>query len=114
MFFLWCFYAFHRTSAMFVEQPKLVVPSAAITSAKRYTPQNLQAASLPLDKVKVEVAAPVCAMSPQAAVASASAVKCPQAGGKQGWDTVKRAFQTSHRGEKYQHTAAIWVTGKQL
>ncbi|KAK2834241.1 hypothetical protein Q7C36_014942 [Tachysurus vachellii] len=93
-----------RTSAMFVEQPKLAVPSAAITSAKRYTPQNLQAAPLPLDKVKVEVAAPVCAMSPQAAVASASAVKCPQAGGKQGWDTVKRAFQTSHRGS-FRHSS---------
>ncbi|KAF4081000.1 hypothetical protein AMELA_G00155940 [Ameiurus melas] len=87
-----------RTSAMFVEQPKLAVPSAAIASAKRYTPQNPQAASLPLDKVKVEVAAPVGAMPPQAAVPSGSAAKSPQAGGKQGWDTVRRTFQTSHRG----------------
>lgn len=104
----------HRTSAVFLEQPKLAVPSAAIASAKRYTPQNPQAASLPLDKVKVEVAAPVGAMPPQAAVPSGSAAKAPQAGGKQGWDTVRRAFQTPHRGEKYQHAAAIWVTGKQL
>lgn len=99
---------------MFVEQPKLAVPSAAIASAKRYTPQNPQAASVPLNKVKVEVAALVGAMPPQAAVPSGSAVKSPQAGGKQGWDTVRRAFQSSHRGEKYQHAAAIWVTGKQL
>lgn len=85
---------------MFLEQPKLAVPSAAIASAKRYTPQSPQAASLPLDKVKVEVATPVSAMPPQAPVPSGSAVKSPQAGGKQGWDTVRRAFQTSHRGEK--------------
>ncbi|XP_060771215.1 E3 ubiquitin-protein ligase SH3RF2 isoform X2 [Neoarius graeffei] len=87
-----------RTSAVFLEQPKLAVPSAPIASAKRYTPQNPQAASLPLDKVKVEVAAPVGAMPPQAAVPSGSAAKAPQAGGKQGWDTVRRAFQTPHRG----------------
>ncbi|KAB5565447.1 hypothetical protein PHYPO_G00241650 [Pangasianodon hypophthalmus] len=87
-----------RTSAMFLEQQKLAVPSAAIASAKRYTPQNPQAASMPLDKVKVEVAAPVGAMPPQAAVPSGSAARSPQAGGKQGWDTVRRAFQTSHRG----------------
>lgn len=85
---------------MFLEQPKLGVPSAATASIKRYMPQNPQAASLPLDKVKVEVAAPVGAMPPQSAVPSGSAAKSPQAGGKQGWDTVRRAFQTSHRGEK--------------
>ncbi|KAK3558341.1 hypothetical protein QTP86_017253, partial [Hemibagrus guttatus] len=93
-----------RTSAMFVEQPKLAVPSAAIASAKRYTPQNPKAASLPLDKVKVEVAAPVGAMPPQAAVPSGSAVKSPQAGGKQGWDMVRRAFQSSHRGS-FRHSS---------
>lgn len=89
----------HRTSAMFLEPPKLAVPTAAAASLKRYTSQNPQGTSLPLDKVKVEVAAPVGAMAPQAAVASGSAVKSPQAGGKQGWDTVRRAFQTPHRGE---------------
>lgn len=99
---------------MFLEQPKLAVPATAISSAKRYPPQNAQAASLPLDKVKVEVATPVGAMPPQTAVQSGSAVKAPQAGGKQGWDTVRRTFQSSHRGEKYQRTAAIQLTGKQV
>lgn len=84
---------------MFLEQPKPAVPSAALASAKRYMAQNPQAASMPLDKVKVEVMAPVGAMPTQAAVPSGSAAKSPQAGGKQGWDTVRRAFQTSHRGE---------------
>ncbi|TSQ35277.1 E3 ubiquitin-protein ligase SH3RF1 [Bagarius yarrelli] len=93
-----------RTSAMFIEQPTLPVPNTAIASAKRYTPQNPPTASLPQDKIKAEVTAPHGAMPVQAAVPSGSGAKSPPPGGKQGWDTVRRTLQTSHRGS-FRHSS---------
>ncbi|KAI4897309.1 hypothetical protein NFI96_010274 [Prochilodus magdalenae] len=87
-----------RTSARFLEQPKPAAPIANIAvSTKRYTPQK--PVVLALDKVKTDgnSAAPIIAMPPQSAVSSGGAVRAPQAGGKPGWDTVRRAFQPSHR-----------------
>ncbi|XP_066525991.1 E3 ubiquitin-protein ligase SH3RF2 [Hoplias malabaricus] len=89
-----------RTSARFLEQPKPAVPIASTAvSTKRYTPQKPQAVVLALDKVRTDgnSAAPIIAMPPQSAMSSGSAARAPQAGGRQGWDTVRRAFQPSHR-----------------
>ncbi|XP_062850727.1 E3 ubiquitin-protein ligase SH3RF2 [Trichomycterus rosablanca] len=93
-----------RTSARFLGQPKPSVSNASAMTSRRYPPQNLQTVQT-LDKVKAEgtSAAAVGAMSSQPAVTSIGAVRGPQAGGKQGWDTVRRAFPTSHRGSPRRH-----------
>ncbi|KAG9281222.1 putative E3 ubiquitin-protein ligase SH3RF2 [Astyanax mexicanus] len=96
-----------RTSARFLEQPKPAAPIAsAPVSTKRYTHQKPQAVVLALDKVKTDgtSAAPVIAMPPQPAVSSGGASRAPQAGGKPGWDTVRRAFQPSHRGSPHRNS----------
>ncbi|XP_072524347.1 E3 ubiquitin-protein ligase SH3RF2 isoform X2 [Salminus brasiliensis] len=93
-----------RTSARFLEQPKPAAPIASATVAtKRYTHQKPQTVVLALDKVKTDgtSAAPVIAMPPQPALSSVSAARAPQAVGKPGWDTVRRAFQPSHRGSPH-------------
>ncbi|KAL7858496.1 hypothetical protein AOLI_G00185980 [Acnodon oligacanthus] len=96
-----------RTSARFLEQPKPAVPVASTAvSTKRYTPQKPQAVVLALDKVKTDgtSAAPVIAMPPQPAVSSGGGARAPQAGGKPGWDTVRRAFQPSHRASPHRNS----------
>ncbi|XP_030622769.1 E3 ubiquitin-protein ligase SH3RF2 [Chanos chanos] len=89
-----------RTSARFLEQPKVAPVNTSTLSGKRAITQKPQAVVLALDKVNTEgtssSAVPAVSMAPPHVMSS---VRASQVGRNQGWDTIRRAFQPSYKGE---------------